>query len=61
MWCAKCGGRIFIDRVFSQYLSVEVFCIACGKRWMLHKERTAIGRWLSQIEEKHAKNFSTSS
>ena len=61
MTCIKCNGRVFIDRVFSQYLSIELFCIMCGKRWMLNKETTVVGKWLSQVEERHAKNFSTSS
>jgi hypothetical protein len=31
MTCKKCGGRVFVDRVFSQKLHVELFCIMCEK------------------------------
>ena len=41
MWCGKCGGRVFVDRVFSQKLHVELFCILCGKRNMINKETSA--------------------
>jgi hypothetical protein len=61
MKCISCGGRVFIDRVFSQKLHMELFCVLCGKRWMLNKNMNALGRWLDQIEEKHAKSFSISS
>ena len=59
MYCAKCNGRVFIDRVFSQKLHIEIFCIVCGKRYMLNKETNVLGKWLDQIEQRHAKNFST--
>jgi hypothetical protein len=58
MSCKKCGGRVFVDRVFSQKLHVELFCIMCGKRWMINKDRSALGRWLEQREFEHLKDFS---
>ena len=61
MKCMKCGGRVFIDRVFSQKLHIELFCIMCGKRWMLNKETNSLGRWLSKKEEDHQKDLSISS
>lgn len=61
MHCLKCGGRVFVDRVFSQKLHVEVFCIMCGKRWMINKDRSALGRWLEQVETEHLKDLSISS
>lgn len=60
MYCKKCNGRVFIDRVFSQKLHIELFCIACGKRWMLNKETNALGRWLD-LQENQLKNFTISS
>ena len=60
MYCKKCNGRVFIDRVFSQKLHIELFCIACGKRWMLNKETNALGRWLDRQEDQ-LKNFTISS
>ncbi len=59
--CKKCGGRVFIDRVFSQKLHAELFCILCGKRWMINKETNPLGRWLDKKENQYAKDFSISS
>lgn len=61
MWCKKCSGRVFVDRVFSQKLHVELFCILCGKRWMINKETSALGRWLEQKDRELGKEFSISS
>jgi hypothetical protein len=61
MQCKRCGGRVFVDRVFSQKLHVELFCILCGKRWMIHKENNAFGRWLEIKDREYAKNLAISS
>lgn len=61
MWCIKCKGRVFVDRVFSQLTSVELYCVMCGKRWMINKEMSAFGRWLDQKEKEYRKNYSISS
>lgn len=61
MTCNRCGGRVFIDRVFSQLSSMELFCILCGKRWMIDKEKSVFGRWLSQKEKEFRNGFSISS
>lgn len=61
MKCNKCQGRVFLDRVFSQKLHVELFCILCGKRWMVNKDTSALGRWLEQLETKQQKTLSISS
>jgi hypothetical protein len=61
MWCSKCNGRVFIDRVFSQKMHIELYCVMCGKRWMINKETSAFGRWLDQKEAVHKKSFSISS
>lgn len=61
MWCAKCNGRVFIDRVFSQKLHMEVFCIMCGKRWMINKELNSFGKWLDVKEREFQKSFGISS
>jgi len=57
MWCKKCGGRVFIDRVFSQKMHIELYCLMCGKRWMINKETSAFGRWLYKKETEHKKSF----
>jgi hypothetical protein len=61
MWCIKCRGRVFVDRVFSQKLHIELFCIMCGKRWMINKETSAFGRWLDQKEIENQKAYGISS
>lgn len=61
MWCGKCNGRVFVDRVFSQKLHIELFCIMCGKRWMINKETSAFGRWLELKETVNQKAYSISS
>ena len=60
MSCQRCGGRVFIDRVFSQKLHMELFCILCGKRWMINKDTNAFGRWLEQKDIEHGKELSIS-
>ena len=56
MNCQRCGGRVFIDRVFSQKLHIELFCIMCGRRWMLNKDTNKLGRWLEQRDEQYRKS-----
>ena len=58
MSCQKCNGRVFVDRVFSQKLHVELFCIMCGKRWMINKDTSPLGRWLEQKEFNQLKDYS---
>jgi hypothetical protein len=58
MKCQKCKGRVFVDRVFSQKLHIELFCIMCGKRWMVNKDRSPLGRWLEQKEFEHLRDYS---
>jgi hypothetical protein len=41
LYCRKCEGRIFIDRVHSNKGDIDLFCIKCGARWMLHKSNPA--------------------
>lgn len=48
--CKKCTGRVFVDRVYSQNLRIELFCIMCGKRWMIKRE-TRLGAWLARREQ----------
>lgn len=38
LYCGKCSGRVFLDRVYSNYGHIELFCIRCGKRWEAHKD-----------------------
>ena len=61
MNCQRCGGRVFIDRVFSQKLHIELFCIMCGRRWMLNKDTNKLGRWLEQRDEQYRKSSYISS
>ena len=60
MICKNCKGRIFVDRVFSQKLHIELYCLMCGRRWMINKETSAFGRWLDQKEKEHKRSFGIS-
>ena len=59
IYCNKCKGRVFVDRVFSQKSHIELFCIMCGKRWMMNKNTNKLGKWLETLEENHSKRFAT--
>jgi hypothetical protein len=61
MHCRRCGGRVFVDRVFSQKLHMELYCLLCGRRWMVNKETSSFGRWLDQVEFNQRKAFGISS
>ncbi|AXH68766.1 hypothetical protein SEA_COMRADE_51 [Streptomyces phage Comrade] len=54
MYCNKCTGRVMFDRVFSDKGHVELFCIICGKRWMLDKTKNRFAAWLWKKEQSHA-------
>lgn len=51
MWCAKCGGRVFIDAMYQNDTFIDLSCIMCGKRWFI-KKRSKFGgvlrRWLTK-------------
>ena len=59
MKCKRCNGKVCIDRVYSQKLRIELFCIMCGKRWMIKRE-SALGLWLSKTEEALHSSLGTS-
>jgi hypothetical protein len=61
MWCQRCNGRVFIDRVFSQKLHIELFCILCGRRWMINKDTSPLGKWLEKRDKELNKALSISS
>jgi hypothetical protein len=61
MKCNKCQGRVFVDRVFSQKLHVELFCMMCGKRWMINKDTSPLGKWIEKRESSQLKAFGISS
>lgn len=46
----KCGGNVFIDRVFNHDLRLDLFCLRCGNRWFVKRNKGAFGQWLSKIE-----------
>jgi hypothetical protein len=57
MKCKKCDGTVCVDRVFSHYLRLELFCINCGKRWMIRKNRNAFSEWLTKMEDQFEKSL----
>jgi hypothetical protein len=46
----KCKGSVYVDRVFSGPLRLDLFCLRCGKRWFIQRNKGAFGPWLSRIE-----------
>lgn len=38
LFCSKCDGRVLLDRAFSNYGHVELFCLKCGKRWEARRD-----------------------
>jgi hypothetical protein len=52
--CKKCTGRVFIDRVYTDGMRVELFCIICGARWMLDNRKSKFAAWVLRKEKEHA-------
>lgn len=55
MYCHKCQGRVFVDRVFTSDIRMELFCSMCGKRWMLKNNKNGFTEWLHRKESQIAK------
>lgn len=51
MLCKKCDGRVFVDRVFTSTTRVELFCLMCGRRWMISTDRNRFAQWLHKKEK----------
>lgn len=61
MNCGKCGGRVFVDRMFQgskkskqenkESNHIEIFCVMCGKRWVLDKTKNRLAAWLDKNEK----------
>lgn len=49
--CAKCSGRVFLDRVFSDNVNFELFCIICGDRKFINKD-SEIGEFIDESEKR---------
>lgn len=50
MKCGRCGGKVFLDRVFSDNKNFETSCIICGDRKFVSKE-SELGTWLAKMEQ----------
>jgi hypothetical protein len=51
MVCQRCGGRTFLDRIFSDNKNFETYCILCGDRKFVQKS-SEFGQWLLTMERK---------
>lgn len=49
--CNKCSGRVFLDRAYSTYGHIELFCLRCGKRWEAHRD-THTAHAFNRLERK---------
>lgn len=48
----RCGGPVFVDRLYPQDKRVELFCLICGTRWFLPRHKgNAFTEWLSTREK----------
>ncbi|QIN94605.1 hypothetical protein PP460_gp199 [Streptomyces phage Muntaha] len=54
MSCKKCSGRVFVDRVYSDNIRAELFCVICGARWMLDSRKNKFAAWVLKKEREHA-------
>ena len=54
--CLKCNKRMFVDRIYTTTLHIEVYCLACGSRRFFHPPEDSIeGTWLLKKEVLRAK------
>jgi hypothetical protein len=55
--CSKCEGRMLVDRVFSSYDHLELYCLVCGKREMYnHPDRHGeVAQWIMKAEKTRAR------
>jgi hypothetical protein len=49
--CSKCNGRVLLDRAYSNYGHVELFCLRCSKRWEAHRD-TFVAKIFNKLERK---------
>lgn len=49
MRCKKCGGRMYVDRLYEGSTKADIFCIMCGKRVFVSKSGNALGEWLAKL------------
>lgn len=47
MKCRKCSGRVFVDKMFTENVDYETFCILCGDRRFIVKE-SELGKWITE-------------
>jgi len=56
LFCDKCSGRLFIDRQYTSYNHIEIYCIRCGGRSFFHPPtESKQGKWLLAKELLRAK------
>lgn len=51
MHCKRCGGRQFLDRVFTDNVNFEAACLHCGAREFISKTSKK-GTWLAVLERR---------
>jgi predicted nucleic-acid-binding Zn-ribbon protein len=45
MNCSKCGGKVYLDKMFSENSKLELCCVKCGRRVFVEKS-SELGKWL---------------
>ena len=60
MKCKRCTGRVLVDRVLTADTHLELYCMACGKRWSFHypQHQPFFVLWLHQKEKQLSRKTS---
>lgn len=53
MFCRKCKGRVYVDRMFVDNKKCELFCLNCGKRWFVDRYSNVFGVWATKKEKEY--------
>jgi hypothetical protein len=55
--CDKCSGRMIVDRVFTTYDHLEIYCLMCGKRKMFRypEQNGKWVKWIMKLERERVK------
>lgn len=38
MWCKRCAGRVYWDKMYDNPTYIDLACLGCGKRWFVKKD-----------------------
>jgi hypothetical protein len=53
MYCRKCDGPVYHDRMYNNDSFIDLSCLMCGKRWHLKKDHV-LARLILEQEKKES-------